>query len=323
MSKRPTAPTCQKPDRHEPALVCGYPLPCPHHTDATVEVEPGAVVVTTTGALSPRARQVLTQAGKALGHAVQPPAGKVWCGNCEGFGKLYDQDGTGRPPISCPVCRGSKHVDAQGTGPRLDETARRRLAAVGRAVAPKGNGAGSEGRSGPKGEPGRVVATDELSEFDAAGAMQHGTGTPGTSPGPFLPEGSMRCSGVGEAMAEAIASVADGEPPKPCPTCGAAYGHTVYCGALALREHTRCRCVPPEGCSVGGRHGTHSHTPNETREHEREARVESAIGQTWRCVECGLVRPSSLWLAFGHCPARHLPATRCKCAVFECVEVPK
>lgn len=24
--------TCRHPDRHEPRLVCGYPLPCPHHT---------------------------------------------------------------------------------------------------------------------------------------------------------------------------------------------------------------------------------------------------------------------------------------------------
>lgn len=24
--------TCKKPDRDVPALVCGYPLPCPHHT---------------------------------------------------------------------------------------------------------------------------------------------------------------------------------------------------------------------------------------------------------------------------------------------------
>lgn len=23
---------CKAPDRHEPKLVCGYPLPCPHHT---------------------------------------------------------------------------------------------------------------------------------------------------------------------------------------------------------------------------------------------------------------------------------------------------
>jgi hypothetical protein len=24
--------TCQHPDRDVPALKCGYPLPCPHHT---------------------------------------------------------------------------------------------------------------------------------------------------------------------------------------------------------------------------------------------------------------------------------------------------
>jgi len=25
-------PTCQRPDRDEPRITCGYPLPCPHHT---------------------------------------------------------------------------------------------------------------------------------------------------------------------------------------------------------------------------------------------------------------------------------------------------
>lgn len=23
---------CNKPDRHQPKLICGYPLPCPYHT---------------------------------------------------------------------------------------------------------------------------------------------------------------------------------------------------------------------------------------------------------------------------------------------------
>lgn len=23
---------CACPDRHEPKMVCGYPMPCPHHT---------------------------------------------------------------------------------------------------------------------------------------------------------------------------------------------------------------------------------------------------------------------------------------------------
>ncbi len=27
-----TPPTCRKPDRDMPKLVCGYPLPCPYHT---------------------------------------------------------------------------------------------------------------------------------------------------------------------------------------------------------------------------------------------------------------------------------------------------
>lgn len=29
---------CKHPDRHVPKLVCGYPMPCPHHT-AVLDVE--------------------------------------------------------------------------------------------------------------------------------------------------------------------------------------------------------------------------------------------------------------------------------------------
>lgn len=25
-------PTCRHPDRDEPKMMCGYPIPCPHHT---------------------------------------------------------------------------------------------------------------------------------------------------------------------------------------------------------------------------------------------------------------------------------------------------
>lgn len=32
MTKKSTSSTCTKPDRDVPKLVCGYPLPCPHHT---------------------------------------------------------------------------------------------------------------------------------------------------------------------------------------------------------------------------------------------------------------------------------------------------
>ena len=24
--------TCEKPDKDNPKLICGYPIPCPHHT---------------------------------------------------------------------------------------------------------------------------------------------------------------------------------------------------------------------------------------------------------------------------------------------------
>jgi hypothetical protein len=27
---------CECPDRHNPKIKCGYPLPCPHHTDKCV-----------------------------------------------------------------------------------------------------------------------------------------------------------------------------------------------------------------------------------------------------------------------------------------------
>jgi hypothetical protein len=30
MTSRPLR--CQRPDRDVPGIVCGYPLPCPHHT---------------------------------------------------------------------------------------------------------------------------------------------------------------------------------------------------------------------------------------------------------------------------------------------------
>lgn len=29
---KPERTHCTQPDRHEPRMKCGYPLPCPHHT---------------------------------------------------------------------------------------------------------------------------------------------------------------------------------------------------------------------------------------------------------------------------------------------------
>jgi hypothetical protein len=60
--------TCQKPDRDVPGLVCGYPLPCPHHTDAVIEVRPRghAPEIRTRRPLPPKAIQRLDEIGRAL-----------------------------------------------------------------------------------------------------------------------------------------------------------------------------------------------------------------------------------------------------------------
>lgn len=63
--------TCQQPDRDEPKLVCGYPLPCPHHTaivdlkerTITVPGEDYAVAAVKAGAL----RRIARALGKTLG----------------------------------------------------------------------------------------------------------------------------------------------------------------------------------------------------------------------------------------------------------------
>ncbi len=41
--------TCQHSDRHSPALKCGYPLPCQHHTVTLTEglvIQPPLVILT-------------------------------------------------------------------------------------------------------------------------------------------------------------------------------------------------------------------------------------------------------------------------------------
>ena len=58
--------TCQKPDRDEPGLVCGYPLPCPHHT---VVIDASTMPALVTGAehLPASVRRKLQQIGEAAG----------------------------------------------------------------------------------------------------------------------------------------------------------------------------------------------------------------------------------------------------------------
>lgn len=36
MKRKKKITWCQAPDRHEPKLDCGYPLPCPHHNQRRI-----------------------------------------------------------------------------------------------------------------------------------------------------------------------------------------------------------------------------------------------------------------------------------------------
>lgn len=63
---------CKKPDRDVPGIVCGYPLPCPWHTDAVIEVkadgEAPEIRLSPKAQLqaSPKDIQRLDQVGRAL-----------------------------------------------------------------------------------------------------------------------------------------------------------------------------------------------------------------------------------------------------------------
>jgi hypothetical protein len=59
--------TCNQPDRDEPRIKCGYPLPCPHHT---VVIDPIASTVTIP--LAPETR--LGQIARLVEGAVMPTA---------------------------------------------------------------------------------------------------------------------------------------------------------------------------------------------------------------------------------------------------------
>lgn len=58
--------TCQKPDRDCPALICGYPLPCPHHT-VLVDATKLPALVTGAEHLPASIRRKLQQIGEAAG----------------------------------------------------------------------------------------------------------------------------------------------------------------------------------------------------------------------------------------------------------------
>lgn len=62
---------CKHPDRDAPKLVCGYPLPCPHHT-TTIDVEKNDLRIPLTARSAIRARRKLTE----MGHAIVDELGK-------------------------------------------------------------------------------------------------------------------------------------------------------------------------------------------------------------------------------------------------------
>ena len=60
---RQRSPGCNRPDRDVPTTVCGYPLPCPHHT---VTIDLASRTVTSPLATQPRAIQRAMELGAAL-----------------------------------------------------------------------------------------------------------------------------------------------------------------------------------------------------------------------------------------------------------------
>ena len=57
--------TCQHPDRDCPKLVCGYPLPCPHHT-AVIDTDEKELRIPLTAKSAIRARKKLAEMGREI-----------------------------------------------------------------------------------------------------------------------------------------------------------------------------------------------------------------------------------------------------------------
>lgn len=61
---------CTKPDRDEPRMVCGYPVPCPHHTvilsTASEKHDPNpTIMVSATKPLSKKTERLLHEVAAA------------------------------------------------------------------------------------------------------------------------------------------------------------------------------------------------------------------------------------------------------------------
>ena len=60
---------CQRPDRHVPGLICGFPLPCPWHTvtiDVTGEVPTVTIPVARIPPINPQTLELLKDISQAI-----------------------------------------------------------------------------------------------------------------------------------------------------------------------------------------------------------------------------------------------------------------
>ena len=63
---------CRRPDRDEPRMVCGYPLPCPHHS-MVIDMTEEPTVIAKANHADPSQKTIrrLREIAKALGGGVQ------------------------------------------------------------------------------------------------------------------------------------------------------------------------------------------------------------------------------------------------------------
>lgn len=61
---------CQRPDRDAPGIVCGHPLPCPHHTVILDKNEVGEAQVRIPASAVPHVRPKALDALKTISRAI-------------------------------------------------------------------------------------------------------------------------------------------------------------------------------------------------------------------------------------------------------------
>lgn len=65
---------CNHPDRHEPKLRCGYPLPCPHHTAI---IDPPDIISIPLGTAD-KVVERLNEISKAIYESMAVPKDMLW-----------------------------------------------------------------------------------------------------------------------------------------------------------------------------------------------------------------------------------------------------